>query len=191
VPSFTPSAQPAPMALVGGDLEGCGEYDGTLYAGKSTIDGTDLTLPQGLTAGASVLIVNLEEDSGITDHLGNAMEPGSHRLKAGTYVHGTIYGMSKEATPRPQFFVRGGVGDTGSPINLVSSGNSAADVHDWSRLRDGVPVGLVPLGQVFWDTTEGKLYQYSRTVDFDSRGLLYHVGAEERNVIDLPVDCGS
>lgn len=161
-----------------------GLYDGTIYRGAATIAATtDLTLPAGLTAGDSCLLINAEEDSAIPT------SAGTSRLQSGVYVSGLTYlGQSGEAPPRPMFLIGGPVGRVDSPKNLPTGGLTP-DSTGWSLNTDGKPLTIDLVTGVFWDGTHGKLVQNTRTFSFDARGVLRGVTIETATTVDTTGTC--
>ena len=76
-----------------------GKYNGTIYGGVMNDNGTgNLSLPDGLTAGQSCLVLN-QDEQGQPTHW--AIVGSSYNYAAGVY-----WGMSTEATPRPTILIR-------------------------------------------------------------------------------------
>lgn len=174
------------IAKITSNTSYAGKYNGTLDIVPTTDDGTgDLTLPDGMTTGASCLIINTEEDSA----LGTAS--ATHRLKVNSTVVGHYAGMSLETPPRPVLVIRGGFGRKDSPtvLNDNTGGGVNALNDKWNREDDGTPVDEWRLTRVFWDTANNILYGYLRKYSYDARGVHYATSAETRYTIDSATDC--
>ncbi len=83
------------VVVLGSVISGAGgKYNGTIYGGTASDSGTgNLSLPDGLSAGASCLVVN-QDEQGQPTHW--AIVGSSYNYAVGTYL-----GMSSEGTPRP------------------------------------------------------------------------------------------
>jgi hypothetical protein len=181
------TAPPIPaVAKITSNLSYAGKYNGTIYAIPTTDDGTgDLVMPDGLTVGASCLVIYTQEDSA------NGTATATHRLEIGSYPVGTYGGMSKETPPRPVIIIGSGRGRKDSPTVLNdNTGGTVAALNDtWSRETDGTPVDEWYQTRTFWDQSAGILYGYLRKRSFDACGVHYATSAETRYIIDSPINC--
>jgi hypothetical protein len=166
--AFSAAARSGTPAKITAADSGAGQYTATLYAGTTTaISGTALSLPAGLTAGATVTVANLDE-SGLT----------GNRLAIGSWVY--AYPTSSPTV----FWSHGGVGSRDTPKSLPYSDptSTTADTTTWSRDTDGLALNLIE-PRIVWDSTALVLHVFTRKKYFDARGLLYKVDGE----IDAPV----
>lgn len=189
--ALPPPPGPA-VALITSPQGYAGKYNGTIYLPPTTDDGTgDLTMPDGMTAGASCLIINVEEDSG-TPGAGTAS--ATNRLATGSYVVGTYGGMSAETPPRPTIIVRGGYGINTSPQFLPHGSYGSPNTQTWNRQSsatyNGVPVQFDACW-IGWDSSSGTLFSMTRTPVYDARGVLFSVSGEVQAVIDTSTACAS
>jgi len=171
-----------PRVKVGANLF-AGFYDGTIENGPfDSEDSDNLDLPQGLTDGASVLLVVTEEDQNNTDSLGNA-PADAQRLLEGSYVVGPIIGNSTESTPRPLVWVRGGVGTMDDPTVLTPGDYGAASTSTWGWALDGTPVTKTSITSFGFDSSSGNIWFNIVTETYDARGMLRNVSAETQMTI--------
>ncbi len=201
----TPSAplyvfywSPPPDVLVRIDSNetGGGCYSGTIFSGVMSADGSaNFTLPQGLSAGQSCLVENLDEQGQPT-----------HWLTAdGTaYAEGVYAGKSTEETPRPLVRVQRGRYRTADPQTIGSSSAKSTplepDDASWQRSQttSGTAYGDTPIEvwcvtSVAYDPTAAtpQLLAYVRPFIYAADGRLDSVGAESSYVVDQPdTDCG-
>lgn len=154
---------------------GGGKYNGHILSGVSGAIATGtLAMPEGLSSGATCLILNEEEDG-----------QSGHRLATSCYAVGQIVGSSAGT---PLVMIRGALGATSSTTALSGSGTTA-DSGTWSRASTGTPVSIPLQTRTVWDSSGGVLYGYQRTLAFDARGLLVTVSAETQVTIDTPTAC--
>lgn len=162
-----------------------GFYNGTIYEGDfDSEESDDLDLPQGLTAGASVLLVVTEEDQNVLDSLGDA-PVAAQRLKIGSYVVGPIIGISSEEPPRPIVWVRGGVGAMDAPTVLTPGTYGAANTDTWSWALNGTPVTSTKITSWGIDVASKNIWFNTVTETYDARGLLRNISAETQTTISL------
>lgn len=154
-----------------------GLYNGTIYLPPTTDSAAaDLTMPDGMTASVSCLIINEEEDSAL------GMVSGGHLLQVNTYVVGMYGGMSKETPPRPIVLVRGGTGAIASTLVLPHGYYGSPDATTWNRYANACPVKY----DAFWwgtDSGSNTVFMMTRTPTFDARGNLLSVSAEVQTTI--------
>lgn len=177
---------PATAKIISNVSGAAGKYNGTIYAIPTTDDGTgDLTLPDGLTVGASCLVIYTQEDSA------NGTATATHRLEIGSYPVGTYGGMSEETPPRPTIIIGSGRGRKDSPtvLNDNTGGGVDALADTWSRETNGTPVDEWRMTRVFWDTGADILYGYLRMYSYDACGVHYATSAETRYIIDSSSAC--
>jgi len=172
---FTQPPTRSVVVQISSSASGGGKYNGYILSGSSTaVSSGTLSMPEGLTAGATCLILNEEE----TGQSGN-------RLASGSYAVGQVVGNTSGT---PIVMIRGALGSTTSPTSISGSGTSA-DSTTWSRSSDATPASVILQTRTVWDSTAGVLYGYQRTLSFDARGLLTSVSAETQVTIDTPTAC--
>jgi hypothetical protein len=159
-----------------------GKYDGFVYPGSPNDDGTgDLTMPDGLAAGQSCLVINADEGSE------TGVGSNTHRLKLNTFLPGEYLGLSKETPPRPIILVHGGVGKHASPKNLPNGTLGAPDTTTYNRDTDDEGCTFTPFIEAY-DATSHTLWWHTRTPIYDSRGFLYSVSAAaEHTKVMVPI----
>lgn len=173
-----------------------GKYNGTIYGGLMTDSGTgNLSLPDGLTAGASCLVLHQREQDTV----------GTHWLLTGSsdnYASGVYWGMSTEATPRPIILIPCGVPRIDSPQLLSCPApnidSAATDSWDRKRVTSGNAFGDVPLSFQFVarvgynpaDTTPTLGYFY-RVATYATDGTLDTVSDETFVSVNQPDSCSS
>jgi hypothetical protein len=170
-----------------------GFYNSTIYTGQLDDESDDnLTLPMGLTSGASALLIVTEEDAAVVDGFGNA-PAAKQRLMSGSYEFGAYIGMSGEGTPRPMILVRGGVGSMSSATTINPTLTSlTADTTVWTRALTGTPANIYVQTRTAYDSTGGAFYAFQRQHSYDARGLLYRIGPEEKiEIIGTTPGCSS
>lgn len=154
---------------------GGGKYLGNLVDGSSSAVGSGtLAMPEGMTGGASALILNEEEDG-----------LGGHRIGTPCYAVGRVVGRAGGLT---LVVIRGALGATAGATALSGSGVSANSTT-WGRNADGTPVTVGVQTRTVWDSSAGVLYAYQRTLTFDARGLLVSVSAESQVTVDVATAC--
>jgi hypothetical protein len=149
-------------------VDAAAQYTATIYAGTTTaVAGTALSMPAGLTAGATVTVCNLDE---------NALT--GNRLDIGSWVY--AYPTSSPTV----FWTHGGVGSRSTPKSLPYSDptSTTADTATWDRDTDGVALNLTD-PRIVWDPDALLLHVFTRKKYYDARGLIYHVDGE----VDAPV----
>lgn len=164
------------VVAITGAAGGGGKYTGTLLMGTSTASPAgNLAMPEGMQAGAPVLILNPAED-GLSTHV----------LRPGTYHNGTLVApgvVQIDCVP---------TGNTASPVTLggTSEGPESADTNSWTRSSSGMPLDLyVVTRMVYNESGDQTLYQFVRKLSFDACGLLTAVSAEARVTIDATEAC--
>jgi hypothetical protein len=181
--TWNANTPPAVVKIIN-NLSGAGKYNGTIYNIPTTDDGTgDLTLPDGMTAGASCLVINTEEPYNILNTAG-----GTHRLFLNSYAVGTYGGMSQETPPRPTIIVRGGFYRIDSPTNLPVGTYGAPNGTSWCKqsgaTANGTPVQTAQMMTVFnFDSGSGNIWYHYRTLLFDAGGKIYSISAETEVLI--------
>jgi hypothetical protein len=154
---------------------GGGKYTGHLVSGASTAPSSGtLAMPEGLAAGANVLILNEEEDG-----------QSGHRLAIPGYAVGKVVGI---VGGQAIVMIRGAVGATSGPTSIAGSGVSP-DTGAWSRAANATPVNVTVQTRTVWDSSAGVLYAYQRTMSFDARGALYAISAEGQVTVDSAIPC--
>ena len=149
-------------------VDAAAQYTATIYSGTTTaVSGTALSMPAGLTAGATVTVCNLDE---------NALT--GNRLAIGSWVY--AYPTSSPTV----FWTHGGVGSRSTPKSLPYSDptSTTADTATWDRDTDGVALNLTD-PRIVWDPDALLLHVFTRKKYYDARGFLYHVDGE----VDAPV----
>jgi hypothetical protein len=168
---------------------GGGKYDGTVYGGTMTSTNTgNATLPEGLTAGQSCLVVNDDEDGQPT-----------HWVQLNTYAEGFYGGMSTESTPRPVVRIQRAKYRTASPQTFGSAAErTTAATDSWSRIAStsgsaygDTPIELWVCTGVFYDHAAGTpaLTALMRKVTLAADGRPHALSAESSYVIDTPDAC--
>jgi hypothetical protein len=147
---------------------GGGLYTGTIQVPPTTSlddDGANLAMPEGMAAGASVLIANLEE-SGLP----------TNWLKAATYNHGRPIGVATQTTPdQTVIATTGGYYRTASPAVL-----DAGDGKEWRRdeATAGDVYGDTPVEGYVVFTDSGGNSPAVRKVSVDAGGKWWKIGDE-------------
>ena len=163
------------VVQISSNASGGGKYNGHILSGVSGAVATGtLAMPEGLSSGATCLILNEEEDG-----------QTGHRLAMSTYAVGQVVGLSGGT---PVVMIRGALGATSGTTALSGSGTTA-DSGTWSRASTGTPVSIATQTRTVWDSTGGVLYGFQRTLTFDARGLLISISAETQVTIDTPTAC--
>jgi hypothetical protein len=184
------------LVRIDSNAAGGGCYGGTVFSGVMSADGTsNFALPQGLSAGQSCLVENLDEQGQPTHWL---------TADGSAYAEGVYAGTSTEETPRPIVRVQRGVYRTDDPQPIGSSSAKStpleSDGATWKRSQTtaGTDYGDTPI-QVWCVTAVGydptastpQLLAYVRPFVYAADGRLDSVGAESSYVVDEPdTDCG-
>jgi len=166
------------VVMITGTAAGGGKYTGNILTGGSTaVASGDLSMPEGMSAGADALILNEEED-GLS----------GHRLQVPCFAVGQLAGSSGG---NAVVMIRGALGATGGATTLGdgSGGSVDADGSSWDKSSDGTPLDVWVQTRTFWDTSSGTLYGYLRQLSFDARGVLYAASGETQITIDVATAC--
>ena len=184
------------LVRIDSNAEGGGCYSGTVFSGVMSADGSEnFALPQGLSAGQSCLVENLDEQGQSTHWL---------TADGSAYAEGVYVGTSTEETPRPIVRVQRGRYRTADPQAIGSSSAKetplAPDTAQWQRSQTtggGVygdtPIQVWCVTSVAYDPTAStpQLLAYVRPFVYAADGRLDSVGDEVSYVVDQPdTDCG-
>jgi len=166
------------VVMITGTASGGGKYTGNILTGPSTaVTSGNLSMPEGMSVGASALILNEEED-GLS----------GNRLQIPCFAVGVQAGSSGGTAI---VLIRGGIGATSGPTTLGdgTGGSVSADGSTWNKSTDGTPLDVWVQTRTFWDTSTGTLYGYLRKLSFDARGVMYAASAETQITIDVATAC--
>nr|WP_294560391.1 hypothetical protein [uncultured Rhodopila sp.] len=172
-----------------------GKYNGTIYGGVMTDAGTgNISLPDGLTAGASCLVINFDEQNNV----------GTHWLITGSsynYAMGVYGGMSTETTPRPIIRIDRGDYRIASPNALSAPApnvdSAATDTWDRKRVTAGNRYGDAVSFQINArmgynpSDTNPVLGYFYRVATFAADGRLDTISAETFVSVNTPDSCAT
>jgi hypothetical protein len=184
------------LVRIDSNEEGGGCYGGTIFSGVMSADGSaNFSPPQGLSAGQSCLVENLDEQGQPTHWL---------TADGSAYADGVYVGTSTEETPRPIVRVQRGRYRTADPLVIGSSSAKTTplepDTTNWQRsqttgggVSGDTPIEVWCVTSVGYDPTAStpQLLAFVRPFVYAADGRLDSVGDEVSYVVDEPdTDCG-
>lgn len=181
---------PPYIVRIDSNATGGGMYACTLMGTDCAADNSgSLELPEGMTAGATGLLINADEDGQAT-----------HWLRTSSYTTAVYAGTTTiSGTTYRLFLCRGGAARTASPSTLGagSEGSETANAATWSRavVTSGTDYGDTPLELWtvcrvgYYDAGDETLWAYMRKLTFDASGRLKSVSAETRVSVDVAEAC--
>lgn len=175
---------PPYIVRIDSNATGGGMYACTLMGTDCAADNSgSLELPEGMTAGATGLLINADEDG-----------QGTHWLRTSSYTTAVYAGTTTiSGTTYKLFICRGGAARTASPSTIGSAAEATATANaaTWDRavVTSGTNYGDGPVeewkvyGLYLADSVPQHLFAAMRKEIYDASGRQKSVGAE--TIVDL------